>query len=93
MGEGLAYVDTVTADGTVVSYWREGVSYQFGEAELDVVVPAAQRLFAMFVEAGSYVIAHDLFGKLGIPDWAVPAIRAAPACSGRRHRDRRHGRQ
>jgi hypothetical protein len=47
----------------------------------------------MFVEAGSYVIAHDLFGKLGIPDWAVPAIRAAPACSGRRHRDRRHGRQ
>ena len=75
IGEGLAYVDTVTPDGTVVSYWREGVSYQFDEAELDVVVPAAQRLFAMFIEAGNYVIAHDLFGKLGIPDWAVPAIR------------------
>lgn len=72
--EGLPYIDTVTPDGTVVSYWREGVCYTFDQTELDVIVNASERLFAMFVEAGRYVIDHDLFGKLGIPDWAVPAI-------------------
>jgi glutathionylspermidine synthase len=96
MREGLAYVDTVTPDDKVVSYWREGVCYMLGQAELDVLLKACERLFAMLVEAGDYIIARDLFHKLGIPDWAVPAIRElwkdpgdpADSCSRRTSRAR-----
>jgi glutathionylspermidine synthase len=73
--EGLAYIDTVTPSGETVSYWREGQYYTFTAAEIDVIERAGKRLFEMFIEAGQYVIDHNLFTKFGIPDWAIPAIR------------------
>ncbi len=72
--EGLAYRKTITPKGETVSYWRETVCYKISDAELAVIIEAGERLFQMFIQAGDYVIRHNLFAKFGIPEWAVPAI-------------------
>ncbi|HSX07194.1 MAG TPA: glutathionylspermidine synthase family protein [Candidatus Saccharimonadia bacterium] len=72
--EGLAYRLTTLPSGKQVSYWRETVCYEMTDAELAVITRAGERLFQMFIQAGDYVIRHKLFAKLGIPEWAVPAI-------------------
>ena len=35
----------------------------------------ARLMVEQLVEAGDYVVEHNLFAKLGIPGWAVPHIK------------------
>jgi glutathionylspermidine synthase len=72
--EGLGYVDTVTPDGCTESYWREGIAYGVDLDEIKTIETATRRLFEMFIQAGDHIIANNLFAKLGIPAWAIPAI-------------------
>lgn len=71
--EGLVYAVT-RVGGQDVSYWREGQYYSFTTEETDHLAEAANTLFAMFVAAGDHIIENNLFSKMGIPAWAVPAI-------------------
>ena len=71
--EGLVY--SVTRVGNRdVSYWREAQYYSLTTAETELLATAANTLFTMMTAAGDHVIEHNLFDKLGIPAWAVPAI-------------------
>jgi glutathionylspermidine synthase len=72
---GLGYVETVDPDGESYMYWRENDCYIITKAEADVLEYAARTLFEMLIEAGQYVIDNDLFHKLDIPDFAIPAIK------------------
>ena len=71
--EGLVYSRTRVGDSDV-SYWREAQYYSFSSADIEELVAAANELFAMCIVAGDHIIGHDLFARLGIPAWAVPAI-------------------
>lgn len=73
---GLKYVDTIDpATGQPFSYWTEDAYYHFSAAQQRHLEMAARQLHQMFIEAGDYVIKHNLFSKLHIPAWAVPAIK------------------
>ncbi|MGH3664151.1 MAG: glutathionylspermidine synthase family protein [Micromonosporaceae bacterium] len=71
--DGVVYSDTETPGGTI-SYWVEDAHYQVTAQDTDQLATACDELTAMFIEAGDHVIAEKLFGKLGIPEFAVPAI-------------------
>lgn len=87
--QGLVYLDTLLVDdeatgnvpadgkvtGGVVEYWREGSYYQFNEAARLALETAADTLLGMYVEVGDYVIKHNLFAEMGIPAYAIPAIK------------------
>lgn len=71
--EGLVY--SVTRVGNHdVSYWREAQYYSFTNSETDLLAVAATTLFQMFTAAGDHIIERNLFEKVGIPAWAVPAV-------------------
>lgn len=59
------------------AYWNESAYYSFDAIEIEKIETAANEIYEMFVEAGDYVIANDLFDKLAIPDWCVPLIKDA----------------
>ncbi|MET3807982.1 glutathionylspermidine synthase [Nakamurella sp. UYEF19] len=71
--EGLVYSMT-NVGGQDVSYWREAQYYSFTTSETEYLADAANTLFSMFVAAGDHIIENNLFDKMGIPAWAVPAI-------------------
>ncbi len=71
--EGLVYSRTRVGEADV-SYWREAQYYSFTSAETDLLAAAANEVFGMCVAAGDHIIAENLFGKMGIAPWAVPAI-------------------
>ncbi|MGH3727272.1 MAG: glutathionylspermidine synthase family protein [Micromonosporaceae bacterium] len=72
--DGVVYSDTRTPDGDTISYWVEDAHYQVTEADTDYLARVCNELTAMLIEAGDCVISEKLFGKLGIPEFAVPAI-------------------
>lgn len=73
---GLVYVDTIDpATGRTFSYWTEDAYYHFSSPEQRLLEMAAKTLNQMYIEAGDYVIDNNLFHLLGIPSWAVPAIK------------------
>jgi glutathionylspermidine synthase len=51
-------------------YWNEGVVYEFTSEEIDRIESATGELQKMCIEAVQYVSDKDLFGKLGISDFA-----------------------
>jgi glutathionylspermidine synthase len=63
-----------TADGR--PYWDESAAYSFTLAEIERIEAATAELYAMFLEAGQYVLDHDLLGDFGIPDFCHAMIRA-----------------
>jgi glutathionylspermidine synthase len=73
--QGLLYWKTEMPDGSVISYWDEGHHYSVTGAEVYEMEAAARVMVEQLVEAGDYVIEHDLFAKMGIPGWAVPRIK------------------
>lgn len=73
--DGLVYVETTDpVTGRSFPYWIEDAYYAVSAADCDLLAEAANELTAMLVVAGDYIIEHNLFGKLGIPEYAVPAI-------------------
>ncbi|HEX2417853.1 MAG TPA: glutathionylspermidine synthase family protein [Micromonosporaceae bacterium] len=72
--DGVVYSDTDLPGGGSFSYWVEDAYYQVTVADTDNLARACDELTAMLIEAGDHVIAENLFGRLGIPDFAVPAI-------------------
>ena len=72
--DGVVYSDTDLPGGGSFSYWVEDAYYQVTVADTNNLARACDELTAMLIEAGDHVIAENLFGRLGIPDFAVPAI-------------------
>jgi glutathionylspermidine synthase len=58
-------------------YWDEAAAYSFTLAEVDAIEKASATLYAMFVEAGEYVVKNRLFARFGIPDWCWPLVEDA----------------
>ena len=55
-------------------YWNESASYSFALAEIEVIEKATKDLYAMFLNAGEYVVEKRLFSRFGIPEWCEPLI-------------------
>src|SRR5512133_1812241 len=73
--DGLVYVETTDpVTGATFPYWVEDAYYEVTASDCEMLANACDELAAMFVVAGDHIIEHDLFGKLGIPEYAVPAI-------------------
>jgi glutathionylspermidine synthase len=74
--QGLIYWETEMPDGEVVSYWEEGRYYTLRTAEVYEFEGVARQIVQdMLVAAGDYIIERDMFARLGIPEWCVPAIK------------------
>ena len=58
-------------------YWNESACYSFSLAEIEVIEEATSDLYAMFLNAGEYVVENRLFSRFGIPDWCEPLITEA----------------
>ncbi|MGC1301678.1 MAG: glutathionylspermidine synthase family protein [Caulobacteraceae bacterium] len=69
--EGLGLV-WHTANGA--PYWNESACYTFTLAEIEMIEQATADLYAMFLNAGEYVVEQRLFARFGIPDWCEPLI-------------------
>ena len=72
--DGVVYSKTDTAEGGSFSYWVEDAYYRVTEPDTDYLAAVCNDLTAMLIEAGDHVIECDLFHKLGIPEFAIPAI-------------------
>lgn len=69
-------------------YWFEGAYYEFTKPEIDQLEVVTNELHKMCLDAVDYVIAHNRFRDLAIPEKAIPAIRKSwdgdvPAIYGR----------
>jgi glutathionylspermidine synthase len=71
-GQGLIWH---TAAGA--PYWNEAAAYGFRPAEIAAIERATVDLYAMFLEAGDYVVKNRLFDRFGIPAWCWPLIEEA----------------
>jgi glutathionylspermidine synthase len=58
-------------------YWDESACYEFKALEIDEIEAATEELERLCLEAGQYIIDHDRFSDLHIPEAAIPAIRSA----------------
>ncbi len=47
-------------------YWSEGICYEFSAEQIDHIEEVTQELHGMCLQAVEYVIAHDLFHKIGL---------------------------
>ena len=70
------------------TYWNEAAYYSFTSAEVDMLEKTTNDLHAMCLDAVQFVIDHNRFADLKIPDLAVPVIKRAweaepPAIYGR----------
>lgn len=72
--EGLGLV-WHTAGGA--PYWNEAACYSFRAREIAEIERATADLYAMFVNAGEYVVKNRLFARFGIPEWCWPLIEQA----------------
>lgn len=61
-----------TIDGE--PYWDETACYCFESAEIDLLEDATSELQQRCIEAVQHIIDNDLFGRLQIPQHAVPLI-------------------
>ncbi len=71
---GLPYWYNELPDGTKVPYWCEEAHYVLGSDEVGAFERRANRLIEMCVEAGDYVIHHDLWDRFRIPEFARQGI-------------------
>jgi len=55
-------------------YWTEDAHYEFTADEIDLLDDTATELHALCLEACRHVVEHRLYARLGIPDFAVPAV-------------------
>jgi glutathionylspermidine synthase len=58
-------------------YWNEAAAYGFTLAEIEEIERATADLYAMYLEAGDYVVHERLFARFGIPQWCWPLIEEA----------------
>jgi glutathionylspermidine synthase len=70
------------------TYWNEAAYYSFTSAEVDMLEKTTNDLHAMCLDAVQFVIDHNRFADLKIPELAVPVIKRAweaepPAIYGR----------
>ncbi len=56
-------------------YWSEGVCYAFSAAQIDHLEEVTQELHAMCLKAVDYVIANDLFARIGLGEQAAEMVR------------------
>jgi len=73
--QGLIYWQTDLPDGSTMPYWNESAAYTLTEGEVYDMEASVRLLMEMLVEAGDYIIEHNLFAEMGIPGWAVPRIK------------------
>jgi glutathionylspermidine synthase len=69
-------------------YWNESAFYEFTAGEVNLLEAATNELEKMTLAAAQHIIDHRLYGKLGIPENAVPLIESSweadpPALYGR----------
>jgi glutathionylspermidine synthase len=69
-------------------YWNEAAFYEFTAKEVDQLETATNELEKMTLAAAQHIIDHRLYGKMGIPEAAVPLIESSweaepPALYGR----------
>ncbi len=55
-------------------YWDESACYELTAAEVDILEEAANKLHFLCIDAAEAVIKNGWWGRLGIPEAAVPAI-------------------
>lgn len=58
-------------------YWNEAACYAFRADEVAEIETATADLYAMYVEAGDYVVRNNLFDRFGIPQWCWPLVAEA----------------
>jgi glutathionylspermidine synthase len=73
--QGLVFWQTTAPDGTTFSYWDEEHLYAVSAEEVYEWEATARVLMEQLVEAGDFVIEHDLWDRFGIPGLAVDRIR------------------
>jgi len=73
--QGLVYWKTEMPSGEVVPYWHESAHYSLTGSEVYDLEAVVRILMEMCVEAGDYMIEHNLFADMGIPGWAIPRIK------------------
>ena len=56
-------------------YWKEDVCYQFTTAEVDELEAATEELHRMCLDAVQYIIDHNRFADLAIPEAFWQPIR------------------
>ncbi len=64
-------------DGAGAPYWNESAYYEFTQSQIADIEEASRALHQLFVEAGQYVIDHELYARFAIPEWARPLIARA----------------
>ena len=55
-------------------YWNESACYTFSAAEVAAIEQATADVYALFLQAGDYVIDRGLLGRFDIPEWCWPLI-------------------
>jgi len=56
-------------------YWSEGICYQFSTTQIDHLEEVTQELHSMCLEAVDYVIANDLFARIGLGEQAATLVQ------------------
>lgn len=59
------------------AYWNESAFYEFTAKEVEVLEAATNELEAMTLAAAQHVIDNRLYGRMGIPDLAIPLVEAS----------------
>jgi glutathionylspermidine synthase len=57
-----------------VPYWDEGAAYAFSAREIEIFEQVTTDLYALYIEAGDYVVRHRLFARFGIPEFCWDLI-------------------
>lgn len=55
-------------------YWLENAYYAFSTYEIEEIEKASNQCYQMCVEVVEHIIKNNLFHKMGIPDYIVPAL-------------------
>jgi glutathionylspermidine synthase len=58
-------------------YWDETVAYAFDSHDVAMIEEATRDLYALFLQAGDYVVENRLFDRFAIPPWCWPLIEEA----------------
>jgi len=58
-------------------YWNESACYEFSAKEIDLLEAATNELERMTLQAAQHIIDHRLYGRMGIPDNAIPLIETS----------------
>src|SRR3954465_339292 len=58
-------------------YWNESAFYEFTAKQVDALEAATNELEKMTLAAAQHIIDNKLYGRMGIPETAVPLIEAS----------------